>query len=287
MLSLPSYCIPLYKEFKYAYANGRVWALENKLIGREKLLRIAEAENIEEAVRLLSETEYAELLKNTANIDEALEKIALEFYAFLSSFFPDKEIINALSARYKLYSKKIFSKFKEEEIENRIIEIDRKILNEKLELNMKVKSSEEVLKSEIDLINLRILLRAKKLGKSLNFLEKALLEGGRIKKEIFLSIFLKEQSRITDELSMLFEKNYGEKYKTLPKLYFSYPSYFDRECDNLILEKIHDFKKIILGPESLIAYIYEKENEIKNLGIVLKAKLFGIEKEEIKKMLRG
>jgi len=283
----PSSSIPLYREFIYAYANGRVWVLENKLIDREKLLRIAEAGSVDDVVKLLSETEYSELQKSTANIDEVLEKTAPGFYAFLSSFFPDKEIINAFLTRYQLYNKKKISRFKEEEIESKLIEIDKEIINEKLKLSKKIKKFNEILKIEIDLINLKILLRAQAAGKNLNFLEKALFEEGNIKKARFLTNFNENIDKITNEISLDLEKIYGEEHKELPKMYLSSPADFDRECDNLILEKAKALRKILLGPESLIAYIYEKENEIKNLGIILRGKLSGLGIEEIKKMLRG
>jgi len=283
MLPLSLFSIPLYREFTYAYANGRVWALENRLLDRETLLRMAEAGTAEEAIRSLEGTEYAASFKSLS-VDDALEKIAYEFYVFLSSFFPDKEIINAFLTRYQLYSKKKFSRFKEEEVESKLIEIDKEIINEKLKLSKKIRRFSEILKIEIDLINLKILLRAKAAGKNLNFLEKALFEGGNIKKARFLANF---NENIINEISLDLEKIYGEEHKELPKMYLSSPADFDRECDNLILKKAKALRKILLGPESLIAYIYEKENEIKNLGIILRGKLSGLEREEIKKMLRG
>jgi V/A-type H+-transporting ATPase subunit C len=44
---------------RYAYATGRVRALEMRLLGKQRLERMAEARDLDEALRLLSDTEYA------------------------------------------------------------------------------------------------------------------------------------------------------------------------------------------------------------------------------------
>ena len=49
-------------DVRYAFASGRVRALETKLIGRQRMERLAEARDLAEALRLLSDTVYGEHL---------------------------------------------------------------------------------------------------------------------------------------------------------------------------------------------------------------------------------
>ena len=42
----------------YPYASARIFALENKLIGRDRVDRMVEASSAEEALKVLAETEY-------------------------------------------------------------------------------------------------------------------------------------------------------------------------------------------------------------------------------------
>ena len=51
-------------DVRYADASGRIRALETTLLGRQRLERLAEAADIDEVLRLLSDTSYA------AHLDE-------------------------------------------------------------------------------------------------------------------------------------------------------------------------------------------------------------------------
>ncbi len=51
----------------YAYAVGRIRALETRLLTRERVNRMAEADNIDEFLRLLGETQYAEFLSKVSS----------------------------------------------------------------------------------------------------------------------------------------------------------------------------------------------------------------------------
>jgi V/A-type H+-transporting ATPase subunit C len=55
-------------DVRYAFASGRVRALELKLIGKQRMERLAEARDVEECLRLLADTAYGEHLEE---IEEA------------------------------------------------------------------------------------------------------------------------------------------------------------------------------------------------------------------------
>jgi V/A-type H+-transporting ATPase subunit C len=60
-------------DVRYAFASGRVRALETKLVGRQRMERLAEARDVPEALRLLSDTVYGEHL-------DAIEEIGYEAF---------------------------------------------------------------------------------------------------------------------------------------------------------------------------------------------------------------
>lgn len=49
-------------DVRYAFASGRVRALETKFVGKQRMERLAEAKDVDEALRLLSDTVYGENL---------------------------------------------------------------------------------------------------------------------------------------------------------------------------------------------------------------------------------
>jgi V/A-type H+-transporting ATPase subunit C len=55
-------------DVRYAFASGRVRALETRLIGRQRMDRLAEAKDIAETLRLLSDTVYGEHLDEIEEI---------------------------------------------------------------------------------------------------------------------------------------------------------------------------------------------------------------------------
>jgi len=53
---------------RYAFASGRVRALELKLIGKQRMERLAEAKDVEECMRLLADTAYGEHLEEIEEV---------------------------------------------------------------------------------------------------------------------------------------------------------------------------------------------------------------------------
>jgi V/A-type H+-transporting ATPase subunit C len=55
-------------DVRYAFASGRIRALEMKLIGKQRMERLAEAGDVDEVMRLLSDTVYGEHLEEIEEI---------------------------------------------------------------------------------------------------------------------------------------------------------------------------------------------------------------------------
>ncbi|KEH99620.1 V-type ATP synthase subunit C [Clostridium botulinum] len=141
------------------------------------------------------------------------------------------------------------------------------------------------LKINIDLANIRTLVRVKKQNKSRKFLENVLIDGGSIQLEELLDIYnlniesISSKIQYTDYVDVI---RVGiEEYIKTENL-----KVFERLCDNFIMNFIKDAKYISFGPEPLISYILAKENEIKIIRIIMVGKLNNIDPQVIKERLR-
>ncbi|WP_461205507.1 V-type ATP synthase subunit C [Clostridium sp. DL1XJH146] len=141
------------------------------------------------------------------------------------------------------------------------------------------------IKINIDLINIKTLLRVKKQNKGRDFLKKVLIEGGSIDLDTLISMLNESFENIISRLDHtdyngvlrqgIDEFNKTGKFNLLEKL-----------SDNFIMNFIKDAKYVSFGVEPLIAYIFAKENEIKVIRIIMVGKLNNIAPEVIRERLR-
>lgn len=104
----------LAQETRYAYAVGRIRALEIRLLDRAKLDRLLEAKSAEELLKLLGETEYAEAAAGISSPWEYEDLIAAELQRvrqLLGSLSPDPELTGAFYARYDFHNARVYLKF--------------------------------------------------------------------------------------------------------------------------------------------------------------------------------
>lgn len=270
----------------YAYANGIVFVLEKKLIKKQEFVIIA-GESFEKCVNFIESKnkiyagEFRE--KDAAKISMGLRRIAKKFYSELAFFYPE-HILKPFSLKHELYEPGLFSKLSKEKIEEMIIKIDKEIFAEKRKLAERTKSREikNLIACEIDLNNLKSVMRAIKNKKDVKFMEKILIEGGKIGKKEIMKIF---ENYEENKIRTLFSTFYGEKAKKI-ELFYPSPHDFDRSIDNILISLARELGKKTLGEEPLVAYIYAFENEIKNCGILLKGKAYDLEEKEIISLLR-
>lgn len=138
---------------------------------------------------------------------------------------------------------------------------------------------------EIDISNVKTLLRSKNQDKDLSFVREALVDGGTISKETLLEMYNDSMESILEVLSRKgFSSSLSEgidEYKKAGNL-----QGVEKALDDFRMEMIKEAKKITYGPEILYGYIMAKENEIKNIRIALVSKLNGIPSDEIQGRLR-
>ncbi len=129
----------------------------------------------------------------------------------------------------------------------------------------------------IDITNIKTFFRVRKIYKEASIFEKSYIEGGKIK--------------ITTFMDNLEEEEQNLKYKfmgfsdTIQQAIYNYES-LDKFCDNYIMSYMKKAKIQALTIEPIVAYMYAKKTEFKNIRIIFTGKLNGISPEKIKERLR-
>ncbi|NEU04960.1 V-type ATP synthase subunit C [Clostridium senegalense] len=100
-------------EFTHAVARLRV--IETKLLDKMKLERMIESASLEEAIRVLSETQYNEsisLLKRVEDYEVALNEELKKLYSLMYEVSPDKLIVDIMNLKYDYHNIKVLEKEK-------------------------------------------------------------------------------------------------------------------------------------------------------------------------------
>ncbi|HIH37160.1 MAG TPA: V-type ATP synthase subunit C [Methanocellales archaeon] len=323
---------------KYAYSVGRVRALETKLLDRDKIEKMIDAEDAEAVLHILSETEYGDRVaevKSAEEFEETLYRYLKRKYAVIKSFYPDPELVDLFTLKYDFHNLKVLLKSKlsdqratlidlgaiadvvPELMKGDISEISKKLpesyaravervlgefniskdpqiidagldaemFNLMFEFASKSEFLLKLLQMHIDLANIKILIRSKKLGKSKKFLEYALLERGGLPKDVLLKMYDGSLDTMTSELCKSeYEEiiaDGAEHYKKDGSLLW-----LEKLFDDFIAEHVKKAKYITFGLEPLVGYIIANENEVKLIRTILIGKLNEIPSEQIKKMVR-
>lgn len=96
---------------KYAYSFGRVKALEAALIDKAQFKRMAEAPSAAEAVKILSETAYADIEgADIPTMEKVLQEELRRVYDLAQHISPRKEITDVLQMKYDFHNAKVLLK---------------------------------------------------------------------------------------------------------------------------------------------------------------------------------
>ena len=133
----------------------------------------------------------------------------------------------------------------------------------------------------IDAQNLRATLRARRSGKDVDFLKRALISGGNIGVGKFIDV-------LTDNASFaeLFVSSPLEDAALSASLTGGLTA-FERKCDDALIYYLRRAKYIPFGAETLIAYLAAVEADIMTIRIIVAGKAQGIGEEEIGERLRA
>ncbi len=323
----------------YGHAVGRIRIRENKLIPRQRIDRLIEAENLDDQLQILADSPYGEFLEGASTaegVEAGLESFLVQTYDFLREICPSEPIITFLRLKYDFHNLKVLLKTKYQgtnaehiwskmgfldvktaqelikaERYNKLPEIygpsveqaassfeeyhdaqeidvilDQGLFHQWLNISRFLKNEyvEELTRSSIDLANLKTFLRARNLKRKKDFAEKALFEGGFIKRKRLISLFVRPLTELVtalrtslygDILSQVVE---GEDKVDLALL--------DKLADNHLLLLAKKARYIAVGMEALFGYVFGIENEANVVRSALLGKLSGIPKAKMKERVR-
>ncbi len=190
--------------------------------------------------------------------------------------------------KYLSYAKKALDLYEENKDPQDIdLSLDKDFYEKLLEdaKNLDYESLINFTKERIDLTNLKSLLRIKGQDQSVDLLEKALIDGGNIEKNLFRDSLNAEKSSYTNlffkekiypKVKEALEEN--DLYKAMQKI--------EKIIDNHLMDFAKESKKVSYGPEVIMGYLISREMEIKNLRIILTAKLNSLSREFMEERLR-
>lgn len=318
----------------------RIKVLEKRLLDKAKLDRMIHAPSALDALKVLQETEYANLMTHVKRAEDYEAVLSLELqrvYKLLYGMTPIKEVVDVMSIKYDYHNAKVLVKAKilekdfshmlidvgteetstlqgaidggyyrelrsfmckaleevfidfEEKKDPQLIDIilDNYMLKEMIEISQYVDNSflQNYVKAQIDIANIKALLRIKQQQKEKEFLQFVLVDGGNIESDKLMNLL---NDPIENIPGKLFATNYVNMLKHAIEYYQNNGSLhsFDKLSDDYIMGMMKNTKYIAFGVEPLIAYLYAKETEIKVIRIIMVGKLNDVSAEVITERLR-
>ncbi len=137
----------------------------------------------------------------------------------------------------------------------------------------------------IDITNIKMFFRARALGKAWDFIKKLILEGGAISEKVYFDNSDKSMDSFVEDVRF---SRYGdvaqkgwELYKAKGNL-----SGLERLLDDYQMAYVRNAKQVVMGVEPLVAYLFAKEAEIKNVRIIMTGKINKLPVDLIRERLR-
>ena len=100
---------------QFTQALSRVWVLETRLLDKTKIERMIEATSAEEALKILNETEYSNILSKVKRVNDYEDILSYELkrvYELIYELCPVKDVVDLMSVKYKYHNLKVLLKGK-------------------------------------------------------------------------------------------------------------------------------------------------------------------------------
>jgi len=332
--------VSIAQDSRYAYAVGRIRVLENKLMDKSKFQRMLSARNAEEALLVLSETDYADLVSRANNpydIDAITTLELKRVYRLVREMLPKESLADLFLIKYDIHNLKVLLKahYQKKDFDYLLVDAglvpvealrrvakgepvadvpedyyksvqaakaafegteDPRVIDEVMDraqsamlVGIADKDGHEfyrrLLASQADLANLRSFARTKKLGRSRTFLDDSLLPGGTLPASFFLSHLGADWAQVVQAFALTPYRSVVEQ-GVAAFLEGGQLTVLEKLIDNHLLTMLREAKLFALGPEPIIAYVLAKENEVRNIRIIMIGKLNGVAAAEISERLR-
>jgi V/A-type H+-transporting ATPase subunit C len=245
------------EDLRYIYPVARVRVLETRLLKKEIFLNMLDAESLDIALRILTET--ASYTLDVLNIRDSIG---------VGSFIArERKKLENLSQEL----------FVESSLYEACINLTQDI-SRSYSLVAQTKSAflKDFLKRFIDLYNIKVFLRLQYQKQSVDRLKAQLLDAGYIPKEGLINLFDRDwegpYQNVIDEGIAQIKKD--GNFAAL-----------ERQIEDYLTDLLRPAKYMPFGPEAIFGYCLAKENELKRLHLILLAKLNKIPKNQIQERM--
>jgi vacuolar-type H+-ATPase subunit C/Vma6 len=248
----------------YAYAVGRVRALENHLVARPSFLEAAEEKDLSSALKIIFDAGQFHQekidIEDSEQLDEFLEKEESALLGLVSSILHEKEI------------------------ERIVLGVDQPDKALDLSQELKVPFITDYLRHKIDLGNLKIFCRAKYLELSLEKLAALLCEGGFLDTQILQESFDLSFGEVGERLHA---SAYHSAWIVATDELLEKETFIalEREFENFLMFYLKKAKFIVFGPEPIFAYAQAKKMELQLVRILGVGKLNQIPAKTLKERM--
>ncbi|MGL5086577.1 MAG: V-type ATP synthase subunit C [Clostridium sp.] len=128
---------------QFTQAISRIWVLETRLLDKAKIERLIESKSADDALKVLRDTEYSNVMsdvKRAADYEEILSLELKRVYKLVYELCPVKEIVDLMSIKYEYHNLKTIIKGKllKKDFSSILIDLGRDNLDEikrKIELD--------------------------------------------------------------------------------------------------------------------------------------------------------
>lgn len=143
----------------------------------------------------------------------------------------------------------------------------------------------DYISTQIDLINIKSLVRVKAIGYGRDFLKKVILSNGKLDYAFFSDVFDESLETLIDRLAY---KDYGKVVEEGISNYIKTKSLtkYEKLSDDFIFGLAKKGKYVAFGIEPLVGYLMAKENEVKIIRMIMVGKINEIPNELIRERLR-
>lgn len=286
------------KDTDFITASSYIRTLENKLLKRTKLDNLVAMDSFSDILKGLSQgNDYS--MTTVSSLDQAEECLKNEWSRVIGQMYevsPHKEVIELIEAPYHFHAirytlktgqtqsdniqlpgelKEIMGKVLEatEDNQKREIILDKYMFEYMRQLAQKIGSSliMEHIGMQIDFYNIKAMLRVREMHKDLALLELCLIEGGNLDRDLFLRCFSLPLSAI---IAAFTYKYCNKEIKKGLESYEVYHNFSEMEVllQGALIEQLKKAKLITYGAEIVYAYLMAKENELRQIRLLLTCK---------------
>jgi len=248
----------------YAYAVGRIRALEQKLVSRDVFLEAAGEREFDSALKIIFDAGFFfdELLevKNSTELDRFILNEEAYLTKLTKELFPDDSFEKIIVEDHKQ--------------ENSLAAAEATGYSFII----------DYYRHKIDLGNIKIFFRIKYLEHPLQKLTKLLMSGGFLDESLFVRSFELKYSEISERLyASPYQKLWNEAVDNLmeEETFVN----LERGIEDFLIQYLKSAKYIVFGPEPVFAYIIARKMELQLVRLVCSGLMNKIPSKIIKKRI--